>query len=86
MVVPSAKRRAIQKIVEQWRKEYDQQRPHSSLKYQTPDEFTAACNQRFQATETLRKLQTTKRNLNFKVSSYRGQVSYKEQFYIHLNN
>lgn len=36
-------------IVEQWRKEYNQQRPHSSLSYQTPDEFAAICNRRFQS-------------------------------------
>jgi putative transposase len=36
-------------IVDQWRKEYNQQRPHSSLGYQTPDEFAAICNRRFQS-------------------------------------
>jgi putative transposase len=40
-------------IVEQWRKEYNRQRPHSSLKNQTPDEFAAACNQRFQSSYAL---------------------------------
>jgi transposase InsO family protein len=29
-------------VVESWRMEYNQQRPHSSLGYQTPEEF-AAC-------------------------------------------
>ena len=36
-------------IVDQWRKEYNQQRPHSSLGYQTPDEFATICNRRFQS-------------------------------------
>ena len=36
-------------IVDQWKKEYHQQRPHSSLGYQTPDEFAAICNRRFQS-------------------------------------
>lgn len=30
-------------LAEQWRIEYNQQRPHSSLGYQTPDEFAASC-------------------------------------------
>ena len=34
-------------IVDQWRKEYFQQRPHSSLGYQTPDEFAAISSRRF---------------------------------------
>lgn len=29
-------------VIEQWRCEYNQDRPHSSLKYQTPEEFAAA--------------------------------------------
>ena len=36
-------------MVDQWRKEYNQQRPHSSFGYQTPDEFVAICNRRFQS-------------------------------------
>lgn len=32
-------------IVEQWRIEYNQQRPHSSLGYQTPQEYAAKCSQ-----------------------------------------
>ena len=38
-----------EEIVDQWRKEYNQQRPHNSLGYQTPDEFAAICNRRFQS-------------------------------------
>lgn len=30
-------------LAEQWRIEYNQQRPHSSLGYQTPEEFAASC-------------------------------------------
>lgn len=30
-------------LVEQWRVEYNQQRPHSSLGYQTPEEFARCC-------------------------------------------
>ena len=40
-------------IVDQWRKECNQQRPHSSLGYQTPDEFAAICNRRFQSDYSL---------------------------------
>lgn len=36
-------------IVEQWRKEYNQERPHSSLNYRSPDEFAAICNRRLQS-------------------------------------
>ena len=36
-------------IVDQWRKEYNQQRPHSSLGNQTPDGFAAICNRKFQS-------------------------------------
>jgi len=32
-------------LIEQWRIEYNQQRPHSSLGYQTPAEFAAQCSQ-----------------------------------------
>lgn len=35
-------------IVGEWRKEYKQLRPHSSLCNQTPDEFAAICSRRFQ--------------------------------------
>jgi transposase InsO family protein len=40
---------AARVIVEQWRKEYNQQRPHSSLSYRTPDEFAEDCNRRLQS-------------------------------------
>jgi putative transposase len=30
-------------VIEQWRCEYNQNRPHSSLGYQTPEEFAACC-------------------------------------------
>ena len=30
-------------VVELWRRQYNQDRPHSSLRYQTPSEFAAAC-------------------------------------------
>jgi len=30
------------KIIEDWRIDYNTERPHSSLKYQTPEEFAAA--------------------------------------------
>ncbi|HIG26637.1 MAG TPA: transposase [Verrucomicrobiales bacterium] len=40
-------------IVEQWRKEYNQQRPHSSLGYSSPDEYAAVCNRRFQSGSAL---------------------------------
>ena len=29
-------------IIEDWRRDYNEVRPHSSLDYQTPDEFAAA--------------------------------------------
>ena len=31
-----------QRIIENWRIDYNEQRPHSSLKYQTPEEFAAS--------------------------------------------
>jgi putative transposase len=31
-----------QRIIEDWRVDYNQERPHSSLKYQTPEEFAAS--------------------------------------------
>ena len=34
-------------FVDQWRNEYNQQRSHSSVSYETPDEFGAICNRRF---------------------------------------
>ena len=37
-------------IVQQWRIEYNQQRPHSSLGYQTPSEFAARCQTPLRAT------------------------------------
>ena len=41
---------AVAKVIDdQWRKEYNQQRPHSSLVYQTFDEFAAICNRGFQS-------------------------------------
>ena len=30
-----------QRIIEDWRVDYNESRPHSSLKYQTPEEFAA---------------------------------------------
>jgi putative transposase len=30
-------------ILESWRCEYNEERPHSSLGYQTPTEFAASC-------------------------------------------
>ena len=31
-----------QRIIEEWRVDYNEQRPHSSLKYRTPKEFAAS--------------------------------------------
>jgi putative transposase len=31
--------------IENWRQEYNSERPHSSLAYRTPDEYAAACSQ-----------------------------------------
>ena len=35
--------REAQVVLDAWRCEYNEQRPHSSLSYQTPDEFAASC-------------------------------------------
>lgn len=40
-------------LLEQWRQEYNQCRPHSSLGYKTPDEFAASCNRRLQSDSVL---------------------------------
>ena len=46
--------RNAQDVVEGWRKEYNEQRPHSSLNYMTPAEFTARCRNSGQPTASLR--------------------------------
>ena len=40
-------------ILEEWRKVYNEARPHSSLKYQTPEEFAAFCNPRLRSDSVL---------------------------------
>lgn len=37
--------REAQEVVENWRREYNEQRPHSSLGYLTPAEFAAKCRE-----------------------------------------
>lgn len=39
------------KIIDAWRRDYNQTRPHSSLNYRTPAEFAAAQRRRFDAQE-----------------------------------
>ena len=36
-------RDGVDAIIEQWRREYNDVRPHSSLGYETPARFAAAC-------------------------------------------
>ena len=40
-------------ILEEWRKQYNESRPHSSLGYKTPNEFAAACNSRLRSDSVL---------------------------------
>ena len=47
---------SAQKIIENWRKDYNSERPHSSLNDMTPEEFTRTFNQD-------RKTENTKQNL-----------------------
>jgi transposase InsO family protein len=46
--------RNAQDVVEAWRKEYNEQRPHSSLNYMTPAEFATHCRNSGQPTASLR--------------------------------
>lgn len=46
--------RHAQDVVEQWRKEYNEHRPHSSLNYRTPAEFAAQCRNSGRPTASLR--------------------------------
>ncbi len=73
-------------FVDRWRNEYNQQRPHSSLSYETPDEFGAICNRRFNSgyallpsaiAEKVGITHTTNNlaELNFKLSTPWGQVT-----------
>ena len=40
-------------VIESWRKHYNQERPHSSLNYQTPDEFARSLPEGAQQTAVL---------------------------------
>ena len=42
--------REAQVVLESWRCEYNEQRPHSSLGYQTPSEYAASCEITLRAT------------------------------------
>ena len=46
--------RHAQEVVEVWRKEYNEERPHSSLNYMTPAEFAAHCRNSGRPTASLR--------------------------------
>lgn len=46
--------RHAQEVVEAWRNEYNEQRPHSSLNYMTPAEFAAHCRNSGRPTASLR--------------------------------
>lgn len=41
-------------VIEAWRNEYNERRPHSSLNYQTPSEFAAQCRNSGRPTASLR--------------------------------
>ena len=43
-----------QQVVEHWRKEYNEQRPHSSLNYMTPADFADQCRNSSRPTASLR--------------------------------
>jgi transposase InsO family protein len=42
-----------QEVVEAWRKEYNEQRPHSALGYLTPEEFASGCGRSVRPTASL---------------------------------
>jgi len=46
--------RHAQQVVEHWRNEYNEHRPHSSLNYMTPAEFAAHCRNSSRPTASLR--------------------------------
>lgn len=46
--------RHAQEVVEAWRNEYNEERPHSSLDYRTPAEFAAHCRNSGRPTASLR--------------------------------
>jgi len=46
--------RHAEEVVEAWRKEYNEERPHSSLNYMTPAEFAASCRNSSRPTASLR--------------------------------
>lgn len=46
--------RHAQEVVEAWRNEYNEERPHSSLNYMTPAEFAARCRNSGRPTASLR--------------------------------
>jgi len=46
--------RHAQEVVEAWRREYNEERPHSSLNYMTPAEFAAHCRNSGRPTASLR--------------------------------
>lgn len=46
--------RHAQTVVEAWRREYNEERPHSSLNYMTPAEFAAHCRNSGRPTASLR--------------------------------
>ncbi len=46
-------------LVEDYRKEYNRERPHSALGYQTPEEFAASCELVAMNTDPAKELEST---------------------------
>ena len=55
-----------QVILEEWRKAYNESRPHSSLEYQTPEEFATLCNPRLRSDSVLPPLGVAKQERDTK--------------------
>jgi transposase InsO family protein len=56
--------REARQVIETWRRDYNEQRPHSSLGYLTPDEFTARWRNSSRPTASLRSTNANKPVVN----------------------
>ena len=59
-------------ILEQWREEYNEQRPHSALGYRTPQEYANLCNPRFRSGNALSATGIANQRINYKSTNPAG--------------